>query len=179
VCQTDLNDDWKNNKNLLEEMSIKKGSVPLIVCHFALHYLVSNEKDMKNIIELISYFLQPNGEFVFTILDKDAVNNVTKKDNKWEVKLRSTPLYSIYKKSKNEIEILLPFDKKPRKEYLINIIDLDKEFNKHNITRIEEQKFNYYLSNFEKERPHFYNELSNDDKIYISLYKYIIYKKIL
>jgi hypothetical protein len=164
----DLNNPTKDNINkIIKEYSIfKKENVNLIVCNMALHYLVENKKHIENIVEFIAYWLINGGEFMFTALDSEKIKKLLTKGT-W-----SKGPYKI-EEYKNKIKVLLPCSRELREEPLINLNELDIEFNKYKIIRIETKSFSDFLSNYDK-----IDELDEADKEFVSLYHYCIYKKI-
>lgn len=195
VLQADLNTDYKKNIDMIQsnfddlgifsKQSFNLVPVPVIFCHFALHYLVANEKSAKNIIMFIAHYLQKNGIFIATIFDGQKVFNLLKQN-----KGRWTPSkkYMIsYKNPKNKqpgvfsgfghtIDVLLPLADKPYEEPLIDLFALDKIFKTYGIQRVEEHGFDKMLDTYMKENPgQHYDE---DDKIWLGLYMSVTYKKI-
>ena len=63
----DLTDDYEKNILAINKIEIFRAhSIPMISCHFALHYLADSKKNAENIINLINHYLMPNGDFIFT-----------------------------------------------------------------------------------------------------------------
>lgn len=181
VLQMDLNKDYKKNIISIENnfananhynniYLYKKESIPTIFCHFAFHYLVSSEKAAKNIISFIAHYLSKNGKFVITIFDGQRVFDLLKQHNgMWKTDkymIKSKNIGKIFSGYNNKIDVLLPLSDKPYEEPLIDLFALDKIFKKHNIMRVEERNFESGES------------MLNEDKQFISLYKYVIYTKI-
>lgn len=193
ILQMDLNTSYKNNITkitdnfinindfFIEDLNLNK-KTNVVFCHFALHYLLKSEKSAQNIVSFISHYLEKNGSFVVTIFNGQSVFNLLKKNKgKWEsgkkymIKFKTNN--TIFSGFKNTIDVLLPLADKPYEEPLIDLLALDKLFKKEHIFRTEEKDFGDMLeeySNYHKEQ---YNNLSPDDKIFIGLYKYVIYTK--
>ena len=169
VCKIDLNAPTKTNIQKIADLNgaYKAGEINLVVCNFALHYMVSDINHIKNIVEFISYWLKDGGEFMFTALDGDKIKQLLKK-GPWK-----TGLYKIENSKGNKINVLLPCSREVREEPLIDLKLLDREFNTKGILRVETKSFSEYLSNYKD-----IGNLTNDDKQFVSLYSYSIYKKV-
>ena len=191
IYNTDLHLPWKNIFNILNNnYNLENQSMNVIFCNFALHYLINNKDNAENIVNLINYYLKKGGEFIFTALDGKKVFNLLKKNNnKWEIKENNKKKYYIKlidpkiskfegNPFKHKIEILLPCSSELYEEVLINIEELDKLFKKYNIIRIEEKNHDKFINEFQIQKPHFAKNLNKDDILFISLYKYYIYKKL-
>lgn len=171
VAQMDLNKPAKNNIVQIETefIDFKAKSVGLIVCNFALHYLVADTKHISNVATFIAHWLKPGGEFMFTALDTEKINALLKK-GPWEI----GPYKIEYAKKKTAaIKVLLPCSTEMREEPQINLSDLDKELAHHKILRIETKSFGEYLSQYKDVA-----DLNDADRQFVSLYQYCIYKKI-
>ena len=68
----------------------------------------------------------------------------------------------------NMINVLLPLANKPYREPLIDLFQLDKIFKPHSISRVEERNFDSLLTN---------QNMDHNDITFISLYKYVIYRR--
>jgi hypothetical protein len=192
IIRVDLTQPYKKNIKVIEALQpdslvdtmvvrhvVKSETV--IFCHFAMHYFVETTNSAKNIIEFINHYLQKGSLFIMTIFDGQRVFDLLKK-GKWN----PTPKYMISHVGKarsttfagfnHRIKVLLPFSDHPYEESLIDLVALDTLFNKHKIRRIEDRNFDdmfdEYNTNNEKNKVD-----SPYDKTFISLYKYVIYKK--
>lgn len=172
----DLNKKHSTNISLLSDNNsknwqfIKKENFSVIFCHFALHYLAVDEKHIQNIADYISYYLRSGGEFVATFFDRERVLNLLKSGgSEWK-----TDKYFIQLTDKS-IKVKLPFANKLYDEILINQQILDKIFRKAGLIKKEEQSFEKMLINYTPYKIE--QTLDEDDKTFISLYKYVIYSK--
>ncbi len=179
IRQMNLNDPWENNIKMIKH-ALDRKKPGTIFCNLALHYMMIDKSHMDNICALIGNLLSEGGEFVFTAFDGktvfDLIKNAPFKDN-------NRYLIELVSKSDKfigfeKINVLLPCSSVPYEEPLINLFELDKSFNKYDIVRIEHRTFIEFLNNFKEYRHNFYNELSEKDKEFISLYSYTVYKKI-
>jgi hypothetical protein len=176
VLNTDLNDNAKTNIEKVKKYHITK--VDQIYCFFALHYLLETPAKIKNIVTFISSLLQKNGEFLYTSFDKIKVSQLLEKTGKWDIYEEKVHKYSIIKTNNNIIKLFLPLN--PEQYYSENLIDdvaLDNEFKKCKMRVCKEGNFLDHINEFNKKNPHLYQKIKPHDKIFISLYKYKIYKK--
>ena len=192
IINTNLNDSFKNNIKLINNFSDFNKGVSMVYCFFALHYLTDNLINMKNIVCLINSILNKGGSFLYTAFDEKKLVNLLKKNKgKWEVMEKTNSgqnikKYSIKVKSKSfekddfkKIKLILPFNTSEYyyDEVLINEKKLDIEFKKQKILIKKEGSFSDFLDKFKTKKNHFYNKLTESDKIFIDLYKYKIYGK--
>jgi len=188
ILQMDLNDNFKKNITQIEDSIInsddfvnnqimyKKGATSTIFCHFAMHYFLTTDISTKNIVQFISYYLKPGGSFIMTIFDGQRVFDLLKKYNgKWQTSEKKYMIEYIGKQPSvfngfgHMINVLLPVSNKPYKEPLIDLFQLDKIFKPHGIKRVEDKNFDSLLTE---------KNMDIDDITFISLYKYVIFKKI-
>jgi mRNA capping enzyme/mRNA capping enzyme, catalytic domain/mRNA capping enzyme, C-terminal domain len=195
IIRIDLTQNYKKNiktiddlqPNTVVNMVIDTISDPKVettlFCHFAMHYFVETAESAKNIIEFIDHYLQKESLFIMTIFDGQRVFDLLK-GGKWnptpkymishvDSKVRSANTFAGFN---HRIKVLLPFSDHPYEETLIDLVALDVIFNKHKIRRIEDRNFDdmldEYNANNQKNRVE-----SQYDRTFISLYKYVIYKK--
>jgi hypothetical protein len=185
IINSDLNAPYKNNLVLIREDFPEFSKVDNIYCFFALHYLTKSLVNLKNIVCLISQILNKNGEFIYTSFDEKKIIDLLKKNKgNWDVKESNIKKYSIIQNYKDkdifkQIKLILPFNTSDHyyDEVLINEKLLDSEFKKQKIIVHAEGSFLDFLDKFKDKKNQIYNKLTDDDKIFNSLYKYKIYKK--
>lgn len=192
ILNMDLNNDYKKNiakiKNITTNNyvdNILGVKTKVIFCHFAMHYLLESEKSAKNIISFISHYLESTGLFIITIFDGKKVFDLLKRNKgKWNITKKYMIEYigeqpSIFSGFGHNINVLLPLSDKPYKESLIDLYALDKLFKKNNIFRTEEKNFADILTEYSSysNNQNYYTNLSDNDKEFIGLYKYVIYRK--
>lgn len=165
---------------------IPLNSADIIICNFAIHYLTNNDKNIKNIISLVYKLLKDNGRFLFTCFNGEKVFDLLKDTDKWNLRDNNVLKYSIQKKYKSniltnngqKIGVLLPFSNNEYyDEYLVN---LDYVFNlceKQGLLLELSNSFNTLLDRFKVENQKIYNQLTDNDKQFVSLYQYNILKK--
>lgn len=187
IFNTNLNDPYKSNLEQIQK-NYTHGKVSNVFCFFALHYLTDTLPRIKNIAALISGLLDKGGEFVYTAFDGDAIIKLLDQyKGKWEVFENGKKKYSIISKYKNSdiktpkrsIKLILPFNVNTHyyDENLINDQILDKEFAKCGLKVVKEGSFMDFFDKFREKKSHFYNQLTDADKIFVGLYKYKVFKK--
>ena len=187
IFNSNLNDPYKSNLEQIKS-NYFNNKVTNILCFFALHYLTDSVERIRNIGSLISNLLDKGGEFVYTAFDGDAVVSLLEANNgKWEISEKGVKKYSIiskYKKSDinkttRPIKLILPFNVNTYyyDENLINSNILDVEFAKLGLKANREGNFMDFAEKFKEKKSYFYNQLTDADKIFISLYKYKVYVK--
>jgi hypothetical protein len=175
----DLLDSYEENINKINNVFEDK-KVDLIICNFAFHYLLKNKKSLKNICELINFYLKKNGKFMFTSFDGEKIINLLN-ENKgvWTVKVNNKIKYSIRKKYTGDeleeigqkIEVLLPFSNKSYyEEFIVNIETVCDEFKKYGIIMETNESFSKYSDSYK-------GFIDYNDKKYVNLYHYYIFTK--
>lgn len=194
IKQLDLSESFTKNVSAIHEsrFGISTDGVPLIVCNFALHYLIPTKKKIQNFVGLLNKLLESGGIFIFTAFNgKKVFDLLEKSDNGvWERPVYDSKndklLYSIKKKYNGskftginqKIDVLLPFSNgKYYTEYLINTELLTGELEKKKIVLVAEDTFDIYLDKFKEAKPHFHKYLTNSDKEFISLYSFYVFHK--
>lgn len=178
-----------DHKEIIKELSvfdIKKDSVDVIICNFAIHYIISNEDALINIIKLLTHYLKPNGRFAFTCFDGNRIFNLLKTADSWNKYEGDNLKYSIKKLYKTDImskygqkiDVLLPFsDNEYYTENLIDIDNLINMFNGNGFTTEISLPFDLLLDEFKTNNKRTYDMLTAADKEFISLYQFVIIKK--
>jgi SAM-dependent methyltransferase len=182
----DLTNDYTSIIKSLEAFDIKKESVDIIICNFAIHYILSNEGNLINLIKLLNHYLKPNGRFLFTCFNGEKIFKLLKETNEWNSYENNNLKYSIKKLYKSEslsnfgqkIDVLLPFSKDTYyTEYLVNLEHVTNIFNSNNFTTEVSLPFDSLLDEFREQNYKEFENLSDSDKDYISLYQFVIVKK--
>ena len=189
IINVNLNDSYKNTLSNINKYFIEySNGVSNIFCFFAFHYLTDTLPHIKNITSLIGHLLKKNGEFLYTAFDERAVMDLMEKNNgRWIVRESGIKKYDIIQKystkdintATRKIKLILPFNSPDYyyDENLINEKMVNKEFLKYNVKVKQEGSFLDFIYKFKKSKPYLFNKLTDDDKIFINLYKYKIYSK--
>lgn len=184
--EINLTTNYKEIIKKIEKFNINKESIDVIICNFAIHYIIENDEKLLNLIQLLNFYLKPNGRFIFTCFNGKKVFKLLENTQQWDLYDNNSDYlkYSIKKlyTSKNlnntgqKIDVLLPFSKqKYYTEYLINIDHVNNVFNDNNFTTEISESFTCLLNNFKTNKV--YSSLSNQDKEFIDLYQFTILKK--
>lgn len=182
--EINLTTNYKTIIKSLEQFNASKESIDIIICNFAIHYIISQESDLINLIQLLNYYLKPNGRFIFTCFNGQKVFNLLNTSNEWNMYENDFLKYSIkklYNSNKfnntgQKIDVLLPFsNNKYYSEYLINLDYLINVFNDNNFVTEISESFSCLFNNFKNNKQ--FTLLSKADKEFIDLYQFTIIKK--
>lgn len=183
--EINLTTNFKSIIKSLEKFNVSKESVDIIICNFAIHYIISQESDLINLIQLLNYYLKPNGRFIFTCFNGQKIFNLLNNSNEWNLYENEFLKYSIKKlynsndklnNTGQKIDVLLPFsNNKYYSEYLINLDYVTNIFNDNNFVTEISESFSCLLNNFKNNK--LYTSLTKYDKEFIDLYQFTILKK--
>ena len=178
--QLDLTANYKENIAILDKLQLPQTKFDIIICNFAFHYFVKTHGSLMNTIRFIDYYLKPNGRFIFTSLDGEAVVNLLRKNKgTWNSEIKDK--YSIKRAYTGDIllplgqkiKLLLPFSAgEYYEEPLVNIKYIESEFAPFGYSLEISQSFSEFLPKYQAT-----DKLDTDDITYVSLYSYyILYK---
>lgn len=193
IKKLDLSNNYKKN---LEDIENKYYGIPasgsqFVVCNLALHYVIYNKTKSQNFVNLLHKLLAPGGIFILTIFngkkifellntnaDINGVWNKYDDNNKLIYSIKKKYSDKIFTGSNQQIDVLLPFTNgKYYTENLVNIDILNAQLEKKKIKLIDNNSFDVYLNKFNTDKNFFFQQLSNIDKEYVSLYHFYIYQK--
>ena len=181
IANLDLNKPYKKTLDSLSKTFYVANTYHMVVCNFALHYLMANRQKMRNICNLIQQMLRSHGVFMFTAFDGQTVFDELKDVEKWERETGGGVTHAIRKKFKvsrlktsQKIEVKLPFTDKYYTETLVNASILTAELEKRGIHLVETGSFSDYFGTFKSSQKKY--KLSQNDKDYVSLYHYWVYR---
>ena len=172
---------------------IQKLGVPMadgIMMNFAIHYMYTDQKTLRNLIELIHELLKDGGRIMITCLSGQRVFNLLKDispGQSWDSYEGSVLKYSIRKEYRSsrltkygqKIAVKLPFSgDKYYEENLVNISNLVAEFARYKLEHEINSSFGDYLEQYSGEDKKHYNKMTPEDKKYVSLYQVITFYKI-
>lgn len=172
INELNLTDSYKLNLTKLynDLPHIPKNGVPLLICNFAIHYIIATKKNLLNFVNLVNSLLCSSGIFIMTAFNPKKIRELLK-NGSW-----SSPPYNIskYRNSDDTIELILPFTTTEKyKEKLIDIESFNAAMEKHKINLVCSDSFISFMSLFGE-----VEKLKENDKQFISLYNYYIYKKV-
>lgn len=174
--------------NILQ-YNITPGNVDGIVCNFAIHYMCDTIEHIRNILLFNVKMLKIGGKFIFTVLDGEAVFNIVKNykiDQRWIVKENLVNKYIIQKKFDGDnltaagqtISVLLPFSDDLYDEPLCNINNMIEEARVVGFDVDTNESMIHYMNKFSEVEKILYNKLTDDDKKYIEMFRYVILKRV-
>jgi hypothetical protein len=162
-----------------------------IVCNLAFHYFLGTTETINNFITIADKSIAENGKVCITCFNGKKIHDLFIKENislgnSWELRENGLLKYSLirrYSSSKLEccgqkIGVLLPFLRGDYyDEYLYNHKDISamfgvKGFHVEKITSLDE-----YISHLEIHNKRLFSQLTENDKIYLSLFCEVIYTR--
>ncbi len=184
----DLTEKSTDLLQLSSSFGMHAGIVEGIICNFAFHYLCDTSSHISNILNFISRSLAPEGRFMAVVMDGqlvfDKIKNIAT-GQQWQVRENGVIKYAIKKlysttsleKFGQMISIKLPFSNEMYDEPLCNIDHLTLEAMKVGLTVILSGTFDTYLGQFAEANAKVSADLSEDDKAFISMFRFIIFEK--
>ena len=182
----DLSTDWSKTIKSLNKIGIPVGTIDVVMCNFAIHYLIGTPENTRNIINLINTLLKPGGHFFFTAFNGEKIFELLKTKGAWEIREGEVLKYSIVKKYDGErleptgqkIDVLLPFSGgKYYSEYIVNFKYLLNEFSSNGFVVEKKGDFGGFLPLFKTEVSRLHKNISKDDMEFLSLYSYGMVRK--
>jgi SAM-dependent methyltransferase len=165
------------------------GQVDGVVMNLALHYVITDDKYLTNIVKLVSKLLKPGGTFIFTTFDGQRIFKLLEKMQKgqsWDLlDTDKTLKYSLRKNYKDTkfktgltVGVVHPFS---RGEYydepLVDIDNIVKSFEDDGFKLMQKGSFADWHEKFKNFDNHWFNQLSSDDKKYGTMYTYVSLRK--
>jgi ASC-1-like (ASCH) protein/SAM-dependent methyltransferase len=182
----DLSTDWTETTKSLKKIGIPVGTIDVVMCNFAIHYLIGTPENARNLINLIKTLLKPGGHFFFTAFNGEKIFELLNKKRAWDIREGEVLKYSIIKKYAGErleptgqqIDVLLPFSGgKYYTEYLVNFKYLLNEFSSNGFDVEKKGDFGSFLPTFKTEVTRLYKGISKNDAEFLSLYSYGMVRK--
>lgn len=182
----DLTTDHKIVLQSIKNIGVPLGYVDVIMCNFAIHYIIRTPAYITNLINVIKTILKPGGHFFFTCFDGEKIFKLLEPTGRWDIREGEVLKYSMKKKYKSkrfeptgqQIDYLPPFSGgKYYTEYLVNFKYLLKEFTKNGFVVEKTNGFGSLLPMFKKENFRVYDNITEDDKKFLSLYSYAVLRK--
>lgn len=189
TSEADLTEPAATTIAKFDSYNIKPGTVDGIIMNFAIHYILTDNASLENLIELVNHYLKPGGLFIFTCFDGNRVFDFLKSTS-FESTIDmadpgdETPKYSIRKLYKDktfkpaglQIGVIHPFS--AGEYYTENLVGIEwvlEKFKASSYTVLQNSSFGDWLTKFEKFDRKL--KLTEADKIYVSLYSYITVAK--
>jgi len=186
--EIDLNSSSKKVLKNIEDIQLPRSGVDGIVINFAIHYVITDQTQLDNIINLVHTLLKPGGIFIFTCFDGQRIFDTLKEiDTGSSYNLHdngdtSSIKYSIKKLYQSDsftefgqkISVIHPFSQGVYyEENLVNISHVLNCFQKKGFEVRQNASFLNWLGKFKAFNPKVSNELSSSDTKYAGLYQYV------
>jgi SAM-dependent methyltransferase len=166
------------------------GQVDAVVMNLALHYILTDDKALANIVKLVQKLLKSGGVFIFTTFDGQRIFKLLEKMNKgqsWDImdpdgKTLRYSLRKNYKDAKFKTGLTIgavhPFSRgQYYDEPLVDIDAVVSAFEATDFKLMQKGSFADWHEKFKKFDNHWFNQLSADDKKYGMLYTYVSLRK--
>lgn len=182
----DLKTPYEKITKQIQNISIPVGDIDVIMCNFAIHYLLGTADNLRNLIRLVSTLLKPGGVFFFTSFNGNTVFKTLGVEKSWDIREGEVLKYSIKKKYTSNaleptgqaIDVLLPFSKgKYYEEFLVNYEYVFNEFKLNGFSLESKGNFKEYMEMFSRDVKKFANRLTKDDKKFLQLYGFMVLRK--
>jgi hypothetical protein len=170
----DLNQPYTITLNGIKEAGIERCN--FMVCNFAIHYLISSEESLNNIFNVVDKMLISGGKFIFTCFDGKRIFDLVRKGryklgDKFLIEKRfegnKFETYGL------KVAVKLPFSDTLYEEYLVDIENIIKYFERKGYEVEKNYSFYTYLHKFKVNNLEMYSKMSADDKKFVSLYNYV------
>jgi SAM-dependent methyltransferase len=178
TVQADLSTPAENIIKVIDT-AVKVPRVDGIVMNFAIHYFIKNQKSIEQLFAFIDNYLKKGGLFIFTCFDGKKIFKLLEKG---DFKLGKFGIKKLYDAKTHQlgqkISVIHPFSKgQYYEEYLVNIDQVVDHFCNKKYAKISHGSFGDWFQKFDQAFPKNFVEMSQDDKIYASLYSYITVAK--
>lgn len=163
---------------------IDQTNIGLIVCNFAIHYMITDIEKLNNFIRLIKGIASDKTIFYFTTMSGQSVVDLIGYADEWKAHENNVLKYNIVKKYEGReladmgqtIATKLPFSDTLYEENLVNLKLVNNQFVKFGFKLIASESFSVYFNQFKEDNKPVFNLLTPDDKKYLSLYHYSMFE---
>lgn len=168
------------------------GMCDAIVCNLAFHYFLGTSESIANFMTIAEETVAENGLVCITCFCGESIHNLFKKNKiptgkSWNLYEDDILKYSLERRYSSEtleycgqkIGVLLPFSMgKYYEEYLVNVDLITKEFKKRGFKRESFETLDKIFSRFSSKDHRTWSLLTENDKIYLSLYSEMVFRRI-
>jgi len=189
---TDLTAPYEQTTKKIIALGIDDESADAVVCNLAVHYFLSNVAGMRNFVALARSLVKISGKVVITSFIGSAVHELFIKEmikigSSWKVYENDVLKYSLKRNYKTNtleaagqsIGVLMPFsDGQYYDEYLVNTDRLAEEFCNRGFKKIASASIADHLKLFAEYDPVTTKLLSDNDKLYLSLYGEMVFERV-
>ncbi len=188
IKKVDLED---SAKKIIETIKIKPESVDAAMINFAIHYICHSPKGeqqepLTEFIKFNSYFMKKGARLMITAFNGQEIFSRLSNVDEFVLKEFGRVKYSIKREFSSDtfshldqsIGVMLPFSDGYYSEYLVNYEYLQTLFEKHGFRVVRGDSFASLLRLFKKINLQGYQQLTDVDKEWVSLYSYMIVEKL-
>lgn len=172
-----------NYNDIIDSLNmIRLNQANLVICNLAIHYFIETNEMIDNFVSLINELINKNGIVIITCFDGAKIFELLSEASEYDLYENDVKKYSIIKDYKSnslqssgqKIKVLLPFSGKGEyySEYLVNTEYLDELFESKGFIKNRSYSFDSLFDQYKN-----IDQLSEQDKEYVGLYKYMIYVK--
>lgn len=181
ILNTNLHNNYEDVLGKMRKITSLK-NYSLVVCNFAIHYLVDSDVHLLNTVSLISELVEPGGTFIYTTNNNKAIHEEFTRLESDTIELYENDVVKyMIKKRYNEkvldenlfqnVDWKLVFNDNMLTEPLMPHNKFNEMLKSHGFNIYKEGPFTDYLKDFKKEG------LSEQDKKYVGFYYYCILKR--
>lgn len=159
-----------------------------VIMNFSFHYMCKTQKTIKNICETIRRYLRVGGVFIATVMDGEKIHEILKTANTFELREPDAAVvkYGIKKqytgtqfaKFGQMISIKIPFSADYYDEPLVNMEYVKKVFCGNGFEVVVDSPLDVKLIDFARKKANLFAALTDVDKKYIELQRFIVMKRI-
>ena len=161
----------------------------VVVCNLAIHYFAGTASGLRNIVSLCKEVVKVDGRVIVTTMFGQKVHDLLaqlKVGESWDYRQDETLKHSIRKNYASDaltnvgqkIGILLPFSGgEYYEEFLVNVDYLVDIFAKRGFELAEKKSFGDYVADFKAHNRNLYNQLTDGDLLFLSLYGELIFTR--
>lgn len=191
VLVADLLEPYDETLKRMKDFKYPSAGVDAVVCNLAVHYFMGSSANLRNFVTLCHSLVRPDGIVALTAMLGTKVHTLLKEEGieegqSWDVLQDGVRKYSIKRLYSSEvlqsygqaIGVLLPFSNgKYYEEFLVNVGSLNDEFAKKGFEMVSISSVDKYFATFREQNSTVFDELTEDDKKYLSLYGEIVYRR--
>lgn len=183
VSQIDFLDDYRKAIQKIDnDHVILPENFDFVICNFAFHYFAKSSETLDNAIQFVNSMLKIGGQIIFTAFDgRKVIKLLNDHNGNYKIESEKGQVYGIrlsdYKVNYvaeipgQQIEVLLPFSGgKYYKEFLLTEKIAENAFMRNGFIKVSVESFGNFI-------PSYKNNLTDNDKEYVSLYSIYTFKK--
>lgn len=168
---------------------INPGMADGIVCNFALHYLCDTVEHIRQILKFNATMLRTGGLFMFTVMDGEKIFGLLSKlatGAQYTIVENGVIKYAVKKLYRGDklaatgqnIAVKMPFTDEMYEEPLCNVTMVIAEATRLGFALELDSSMTTHMGKFEQANSTLYAKLTEQDKEYIALHRYITLRKV-